>query len=125
MDTLYCYYVQSKKYADVVGNIINQINESGHKMKSRVAVIQVLESHYERRLVISRQLLLLQQLLQQDIIPQVEFDDLMKFEDSQCQGETKTFGSTESPKEESGIDVSDHSDVSVNNNQLDDIKVQV
>jgi timeless len=58
MDTLYWYYVQSKKHKDIVGHIIKQIKDSGQKAKSRMAVIQ--------------------QLLQQDIISQIEYDDLMK-----------------------------------------------
>lgn len=106
MDTLYWYYVQSKKCKDVVGNIINQIKRSGHKMKSRIAVIQ--------------------QLLQQDIISLVEYDDLMKFEDSQYEREAKTSGSDDLlSKEESGIDISDSSELSVNNIQTDDIKVTI
>lgn len=58
MDRLYWYYVQSKKHKDIVGHIIKQIKDSGQKAKSRMAVIQ--------------------QLLQQDIISQIEYDDLMK-----------------------------------------------
>lgn len=58
MDTLYWYFVQSKKHKDIVGHIIKQIKDSGQKAKSRMAVIQ--------------------QLLQQDIISQTEYDDLMK-----------------------------------------------
>lgn len=106
MDTLYWYYVQSKKYPDTVGNIINQIKESGHKMKSRIAVIQ--------------------QLLQQDIVSLVEFDDLMKFEDSQYEREAITSMTEGLPsKTESGIELSDSSEMSVNHNQLDDIKVRI
>lgn len=105
MDTLYWYYVQSKMFKDVVGNIINHIKDSGHKIKSRIAVIQ--------------------QLLQQDIITLVEYDDLMMFEDSQYEKEAKTFCSGDSPsKDESGIEASENSDLSVNNNHLDDIKVR-
>lgn len=105
MDTLYWYYVQSKKCGDVIGNIISQIKESGHKMKSRINIIQ--------------------QLLQQDIVSRDEFDDLMKFEDSQLEREAKFSGSGGFPsKDESGIDVSDHSDTSAANNHSDDIKVR-
>lgn len=63
MDTLYWFFIQSKKREDVVGNIIDQIRETGGKIKSRMAVIQ--------------------QLLQQDIICLAEYDELMKFEDKQ------------------------------------------
>jgi hypothetical protein len=98
MDTLYWYYVQSKKHKDVVGHIIKQIKDSGQKSKSRMGVIQ--------------------QLLQQDIISLLEYDEFMKFEDSQYEREAVT--DTHS-KEESGIDV-ESSDLSVGN-QPDDIKV--
>jgi hypothetical protein len=105
MDTLYWYYVQSKKCPDVVGNIINQIKESRLKTKSRIAVIQ--------------------QLLQQDIITLKEFDDLMKFEDSQYEREAKFSGSGGSQtKEETGVEVSENSDTSAISVQVDDIKVK-
>ena len=98
MDTLYWYYVQSKKCPDVVGNIINQIKESGLKIKSRIAVIQ--------------------QLLQQDIINLEEFDHLMKFEDTQYESEAKCSRSSEYLSRK---DVSKHSELSI---QTDDIKVK-
>lgn len=83
----------------MVGNIINQIKESGLKIKSRIAVIQ--------------------QLLQQDIINLEEFDHLMKFEDTQYESEAKCSRSSEcwSKKET----VSKHSELSI---QTDDIKVK-
>lgn len=103
MDTLYWYYVQSKKTKDTVSNILNQIKEAGHKMKSRIAVIQ--------------------QLLQQEFISPVEFDDLMKYEDSQYEQEVKIASSSDSAtKEESGVDVSDSSVVATVS-QSDDITV--
>lgn len=98
MDTLYWYYVQSKKCPDVVGKIIKHIKESGQTLKSRIAVIQ--------------------QLLQQDIINLVEFDSLMKFEDSQYEREAR---SDTGSKGESGVEVSENSELSV---QVDDIKVR-
>jgi hypothetical protein len=105
MDTLYWYYVQSKKCPDVVGNIINQIKESQLKTKSRIAVIQ--------------------QLLQQDIITLKEFDDLMKFEDSQYEREAKFSGSDGTQtKEEPGVEISENSDTSAISIQVDDIKVK-
>lgn len=104
MDTLYWFYVQSKKSKDIVGHLINQMKESGHKPKSRIAVIQ--------------------QLLQQDIISLVEFDDLMKYEDSQYEREFKSSESQNSPRvTESGIDISENSEMSVIS-QPDDIKVK-
>lgn len=103
MFTLFRYYVQSKKHKDVVGHTIKQIKDSGQKAKSRMAVIQ--------------------QLLQQEVISLTEYDDLMKFEDSQYEREAKTSGITDTPsKEESGIDISEGSEFGVNN-QPDDIKV--
>jgi hypothetical protein len=103
MDTLYWYYIQSKKHKDIVGHIIKQIKDSGQKTKSRMAVIQ--------------------QLLQQDIISLIEYDDLMKFEDSQYEREVKTSAMADTQsKVESGIDISDNSESSFIN-QPDDIKV--
>lgn len=105
MDTLYWYYVQSKKCPDVVGNIIKQIKESGHKFKSRIAVIQ--------------------QLLQQDIVTLAEFDCLMKFEDSQYEREAKFFDLTDSvSKGESGVEMMESSELSASSVQVDDIKVR-
>uniref|UniRef100_A0A1I8Q7X9 Timeless n=1 Tax=Stomoxys calcitrans TaxID=35570 RepID=A0A1I8Q7X9_STOCA len=85
MDTLYWYYVQSKKNNDVVGKIVKLFGNNGNKQKSRISIIQ--------------------QLLQQDIITLVEYDDLMKYEDAQYQRTlltTPTSGTTES-----GIDIKD------------------
>lgn len=66
----------------------------------------------------------IQQLLQQDLISLTEYDDFMKFEDSQYEREAKTSGITDSPskEEESGIEISESSEASVSN-QPDDIKV--
>lgn len=97
VDTLYWYYVQSKSCKDVVGSVISQIEKSGQKIKSRIAVIQ--------------------QLLQQDIISLAEFNDLMKFEDSQYEREAKSSLSNESLSQGKSSEDSD------SNNQLDDIKV--
>uniref|UniRef100_A0A1B0FQE6 Timeless N-terminal domain-containing protein n=1 Tax=Glossina morsitans morsitans TaxID=37546 RepID=A0A1B0FQE6_GLOMM len=82
-DTLYWYYVQSKKSNDVVGKIVSLFTNNGNKQKSRISIIR--------------------QLLQQDIITIVEHDDLMKFEDAEYQRSlltTPTSGTTES-----GIDM--------------------
>lgn len=99
--TLYWYHVQSKKFKDIIGSVMDLMKESGFKQKSRISVIQ--------------------QLLQQDVISTVEFDDLMKFEDSKY--ETEARGSIGSPsKTESGIDMANSSEVSTVS-QPDDIKV--
>ncbi|XP_046805071.1 protein timeless isoform X1 [Lucilia cuprina] len=85
MDTLYWYYVQSKKHNDIVGKIVQLFSNNGNKQKSRISIIQ--------------------QLLQQDIITLVEYDDLMKFEDAEYQRTlltTPTSGTTES-----GIDINE------------------
>ncbi|KAL9926398.1 timeless isoform 2-T2 [Glossina fuscipes fuscipes] len=82
-DTLYWYYVQSKKSNDVVGKIVSLFSNNGNKQKSRISIIR--------------------QLLQQDIITIIEHDDLMKFEDAEYQRSlltTPTSGTTES-----GIDM--------------------
>jgi hypothetical protein len=100
MDTLYWYYVQSKKSKDTVGSILTMIKDAAHKMKSRMAVIQ--------------------QLLQQDIITLSEYEDLMKFEDSQYEQEVKIESSSGSmTRRESGIDMSETSE-----SQSDDITVR-
>ncbi|XP_068151908.1 protein timeless [Drosophila tropicalis] len=65
MDTLYWYYVQSKKNNDIVGKIVKLFSNNGNKLKTRITIIQ--------------------QLLQQDIITLLEYDDLMKFEDAEYQ----------------------------------------
>lgn len=100
MDTLYWYYVQSKKCEDLIGNIINQFKESGHKPKSRIAVIQ--------------------QLLQQDIISLVKCDELMKFEDSLYEREVTQAATPIST--ESGIKLLDKFERSVSP-KPDDINV--
>ncbi|XP_053960229.1 protein timeless isoform X1 [Anastrepha ludens] len=83
MDTLYWYYVQSKKSNDVVGKIVKLFSNNGNKQKSRISIIQ--------------------QLLQQDIITLVEYDDLMKFEDAEYQRALLTTPTSTST--ESGIDL--------------------
>lgn len=85
MDTLYWYFVQSKKSQDVVGNIIELIKDSGRVTKSRIAVIQ--------------------QLLQQDIVISAEYDDLilMKFENSQYEREVKSRTNVDGLDDESAI----------------------
>nr|BAB91179.2 timeless protein [Chymomyza costata] len=65
MDTLYWYYVQSKKSNDVVGKIVKLFSNNGNKLKSRISIIQ--------------------QLLAQDMINLLEYDDLMKFEEAEYQ----------------------------------------
>lgn len=100
MDTLYWYYVQSKKCEDVIGSIINHFKDSGYKSKCRITVIQ--------------------QLLQQDIISLVKCDELMKFEDSLYEREvTQTATPTST---DSGIKSVDKSEASASP-QPDDIKV--
>nr|AGZ88039.1 TIMELESS [Belgica antarctica] len=100
LDTLYWYYAQSKKCDDVIGNIITQFKESGHKSKTRIAVVQ--------------------QLLQQDIISLMKCDELMKFEDSLYEGEVTRANSPANT--ESGIELSDKFKAVVSP-QPDDIKV--
>ncbi|XP_065357029.1 protein timeless isoform X2 [Calliphora vicina] len=98
MDTLYWYYVQSKKHNDIVGKIVKLFSNNGNKQKSRISIIQ--------------------QLLQQDIITLVEYDDLMKFEDAEYQRtllKTPTSCTTES-----GIDIKD---TPIKGKPSDDIQV--
>lgn len=61
IDTLYWHYVQSKNAKDPIGYIVKRFNEGESKSKPRIEVIK--------------------QLLHQDIITLIEFDDLMKIED--------------------------------------------
>lgn len=42
MDTLYWYYVQSKKNNDVVGKIVKLFSNNGNKLKTRISIIQQL-----------------------------------------------------------------------------------
>ncbi|XP_034473060.1 protein timeless isoform X2 [Drosophila innubila] len=65
IDTLYWYYVQGKKNNDVIGKIAKLFSNNGNKLKTRITIIQ--------------------QLLHQDIITLLEYDDLMKFEDAEYQ----------------------------------------
>lgn len=99
MDTLYWYYVQSRRSKDVIGSVTSLIKESYQKSKPRIAVIQ--------------------QLLQQDIVSSVEFDDLMKFEDSQYEMEANNASPV---KTESGIVLAEQFETIVDT-QPDDIKV--
>ncbi|XP_004518569.1 protein timeless isoform X3 [Ceratitis capitata] len=87
MDTLYWYYVQSKKSNDVVGKIVKLFSNNGNKQKSRISIIQ--------------------QLLQQDIITLLEYDDLMKFEDAEYQRALLTTPTSTST--ESGIELKNSS----------------
>ncbi|KAL7742106.1 hypothetical protein ACLKA6_018351 [Drosophila palustris] len=83
MDTLYWYYVQSNKSNDVVGKIVKLFTNNGNKLKTRISIIQ--------------------QLLQQDIITLLEYDDLMRFEDAEYQ---RTLLATPSSVcSESGIEI--------------------
>uniref|UniRef100_A0A1L8DX49 Putative dna topoisomerase i-interacting protein n=1 Tax=Nyssomyia neivai TaxID=330878 RepID=A0A1L8DX49_9DIPT len=86
IDTLYWYYVQNKKSRDVVGKILKQLKDNGSGLKSRIDIIQ--------------------QLLQQDIITLLEFDDFMKSEDAQYERDIKTPGASTSTAE-SGIEIKD------------------
>ncbi|KAG4068427.1 hypothetical protein HA402_007947 [Bradysia odoriphaga] len=85
ISTLYWYYVQSKKSRDIIGKIVKLFKNSDTKEKSRLSVIQ--------------------QLLKQDIITLLEYDDLMKFEDIEYEKRAKTSDSSSSG--ESGISVND------------------
>ncbi|XP_037917085.1 protein timeless isoform X2 [Hermetia illucens] len=87
MDTLYWYYVQSKKSHDAVGKIVKLFCDNGNKYKSRISIIQ--------------------QLLQQDIINLVEYDDLMKFEDAEYQRNITKTPSPSTSTKESGIEIRD------------------
>lgn len=60
-DSLYWYYVQSRRSDDIIGTIIKLYAENDLRIKTRIAVIQ--------------------QLLLQDIITLPEYDDLMAAED--------------------------------------------
>ncbi|XP_055680869.1 protein timeless isoform X3 [Lutzomyia longipalpis] len=86
IDTLYWYYVQNKKSGDVVGKILKQFHDNGSGQKSRIDIIQ--------------------QLLQQDIITLLEFDDFMKSEDAHYERDIKTPGASTSTAE-SGIEIKD------------------
>ncbi|ALC38836.1 tim [Drosophila busckii] len=86
MDTLYWYYVQSKKSVDVVGKIVKLFSNNGNKLKTRISIIQ--------------------QLLQQDIITLLEYDDLMKFEDAEYQ--RSLLATPSSATTESGIDMKEY-----------------
>lgn len=83
MNNLYWYYVQSKKADDVVGKVRNLLSQNGSQ-KSRISIIQ--------------------QLLQQDIITLIEYDDLMIFEDATYQRNLLKNASVAS---DSGIDMKD------------------
>ncbi|XP_022222457.2 protein timeless isoform X2 [Drosophila obscura] len=85
MDTLYWYYVQSKSTNDLVGKIVRLFNNNGNKVKSRISIIQ--------------------QLLQQDIITLLEYDDLMRYEDAEYQRTLLTTPT--SVTTESGIEMKD------------------
>ncbi|BFF96130.1 protein timeless [Drosophila madeirensis] len=85
MDTLYWYYVQSKSTNDLVGKIVRLFSNNGNKVKSRISIIQ--------------------QLLQQDIITLLEYDDLMRYEDAEYQRTLLTTPT--SVTTESGIEMKD------------------
>jgi hypothetical protein len=103
MDILYWYYVQSKKNKDMVGSIIQQFIESGHIAKSRIAVIQ--------------------QLLQQDIISTEEFDELMKYEDSQYERDEKISPAAASSSAFVGPECAETQNNDLPEKPADDIKV--
>ncbi|XP_059617920.1 protein timeless isoform X2 [Phlebotomus argentipes] len=86
IDTLYWYYLQSKKSSDVIGSILRQFQDNGTRHKTRIDIIQ--------------------QLLQQDIITLLEFDDFMKAEDAHYERDIKTPGASISTAE-SGIELKD------------------
>uniref|UniRef100_A0A6B2E730 Putative dna topoisomerase i-interacting protein n=1 Tax=Phlebotomus kandelakii TaxID=1109342 RepID=A0A6B2E730_9DIPT len=99
IDTLYWYYVQSKKSRDVIGSILKQFQDNGTR-KTRIDIIQ--------------------QLLQQDIITLLEFDDFMKSEDAHYERDITTPAASTSTTE-SGIELKDgHTPT---NKPTDDIQV--
>ncbi|XP_055711913.1 protein timeless isoform X2 [Phlebotomus papatasi] len=100
IDTLYWYYVQNKKSGDVIGNILKQFQDNGTRHKTRIDIIQ--------------------QLLQQDIITLLEFDDFMKLEDAHYERDIKTPGASTSTAE-SGIELKDN--LTPTNKPTDDIQV--
>ncbi|EDW28988.1 GL19475 [Drosophila persimilis] len=85
MDTLYWYFVQSRSTNDVVGKIVRLFSNNGNKEKSRISIIQ--------------------QLLQQDIITLLEYDDLMRYEDAEYQ--RTLLNTPTSVTTESGIEMKD------------------
>lgn len=55
MDTLYWYYVQSKKNNDVVGKIVKLFSNNGNKLKTRISIIQQLLQQVSREAVAHRE----------------------------------------------------------------------
>lgn len=55
MDTLYWYYVQSKKNNDVVGKIVKLFSNNGNKLKTRISIIQQLLQQVSRGVVAHRE----------------------------------------------------------------------
>lgn len=60
-DSLSWYYLQCNESKDIIGNIMNQITDSGSAMKSRISVIKNLST--------------------EGIITEAKYDELMKRED--------------------------------------------
>lgn len=102
IDTLYWFYVQSKKSEDTVEHIIKQYHDSMHVIKCRIDVIQ--------------------QLMNQDIITLVEFDELMRFEDSKYQRAVKGELPNQSSIDDSGCDVCDRTNLT-SEKAVDDYEV--
>lgn len=112
MDTLYWYYVQSKKNNDIVGKIVKLFSNNGNKQKSRISIIQQLLQQVS---VTNFSLPFFLELLElcssyfpsQDIITLLEYDDLMKFEDAEYQRALLTTPTSTST--ESGIELKNSS----------------
>lgn len=125
MDTLYWYYVQSKKNNDVVGKIVKLFRNNGNKQKSRISIVQQLLQqvsvrNYSESFFLEFLAILFSYFLPQDIITLVEYDDLMKFEDAEYQRALLTTPTPTST--ESGIELKNSSTFA---NPSDDIQVFV
>lgn len=95
MNSLYWYYIQSKFCDDIIGNIMSLFKTNLARHRSRIDVIQ--------------------QLLKQDIISSVEFDKLMRLEDSEYERQTRS--PTSPTTNESSVDIKEEP------KSVDDIKV--
>lgn len=125
MDTLYWYYVQSKKNNDVVGKIVKLFRNNGNKQKSRISIVQQLLQqvsvrNYSESFFLEFLAILFSYFPPQDIITLVEYDDLMKFEDAEYQRALLTTPTPTST--ESGIELKNSSTFA---NPSDDIQVFV
>uniref|UniRef100_U5EZ31 Putative dna topoisomerase i-interacting protein n=1 Tax=Corethrella appendiculata TaxID=1370023 RepID=U5EZ31_9DIPT len=100
-DLLFWYYTQCKKSKNLIDDILKLYRENGNTEKSRIVVIQ--------------------QLLQQDIISLVKYDDLMKMENPEFDNNVETPAASVCTSE-SGIECK-QSNGTQSSKILDDIQV--